>query len=233
MSKKIHVTIAFLALISGCTATFDKPIKTVEQVHVSVPTKIEFQSNTRPLALDSVMVYMEKGAVIGENRQGIMCIMPKPRIWGDSEPGIWVRGQYHDIFKALLKEYNFNTPEIPKDSLFSEYKPTGQELIVRAKITDISENYCSAIGDSTFSTPSQTVYKGSVKFSVYWEVYSLSDKKVIYKNTTFGSAVGEKFKPSGEHQYFKTAFGNALKNLLSQQDFIKMINSDESRKKTL
>lgn len=222
MSFRTFSLLLIILLTSGCAAIINAPIPIVPQAPVLQPLNASNADFLRPMALDRVIFYMEENSVIGEDRQGTMCILPKPKIWNKSEPEIWVRGLYHKEFKTVLKENGYIYPETPADSLFSEYKPTGQELIVRAKISDINENYCFA-RNFLKTYPNNAMYKGSVRFVVYWEIYSLLENKVVYRAKTLGSAKGENFKSPKEHQYYKKAFGNALKNLLADKKLLSIL----------
>lgn len=221
----------YFFMLSGCTSITDAPIPIVPQAVVVEPRDVSQEEYLRPMALDQVVLYMEEGATIGKNRYGTMCLFPEARVWAGSEPEVWTRGQYHNEFKKILKDNGYKFPENSSDSLFGHYESTGDELIVRAKVTEVNENFCSATDADLLGNVKGKKYKGSASFSVYWEIYSILDEKVVFKVKSLGSAKGVNFKPLGEHKYFKKAFGNALRNLLSNEGLLLILTTPPNLEK--
>ena len=212
---------AFLAFL-GCSGMLpDKStIPIVEQIPVPEPQPLPPNVLARPLILDRVIFDIPRGTVIGETRKGRLCISPQPLKW-DYEIQVLREGEFHREFENIVSQYGYRLPDKPK-SLFDEIKPSGAELIIAAKITNLRENNCFALGGLNLD---QNVYLGNVRLPVHWEVYSLSQKRVVLVLDNEGSATGDEFKPAWEHHYRARAFGNAFRGLLKNSDFLKLVTS--------
>jgi hypothetical protein len=183
---------------------------------VPVPDVIALHSDvrSRPLILDRVVFDVPKGKVLGEKRQGNLCVNPAPLIWEEEETLEFNRGAYHREFEKIAKKYNFRLAEKPT-SLFGSAISTGNELLIAARIVVTNQNACFA---STFNAHIP-VRKGNVRFSVHWEIFSVTEKKVVFVHENESSGVLEDFKPFSEDSYYTKAFGNSVRGLLNDEGF--------------
>lgn len=218
MRRILPVTLVFL--LSGCT------VPVVEQVPVAEVQPIPVEGPLRPLVLDRVIFDVAKGATIGEIMRGF-CLNAQPIKW-TSDPIVMRAGDYHNEFEKLALKYNFKLPPKPT-SMFETTPPTGDELVLAARITNIRETRCSTLSAWT----NKQVYKGSVRFAVHWEIYSLADLKVVFALDNEGSATLNEFTVEFDDWYYPTAFGNALKGLLQNPDFRKIVVSFPKPRNTL
>jgi hypothetical protein len=204
------VTTVLLFFLSGCI------VSNVEQARVAEPAPLAAAVPSRPLRLDRVVFDVRRGAVIGTLMRGF-CLGSDPLKWS-TDSLVLRKGDYHLEFEKVIQKYNFRLPPKPA-SMFETSVPTGDELVIAAKISDIKENRCEAI--HTWS--GKEIYKGSVRFAVHWEVYSLADLKVVFTLDNVGFAALEEWKPYSnryyEDYYYPTAFGNALRGLLENPEF--------------
>jgi hypothetical protein len=69
------------------------------------------------------------------------------------------------------------------------------------------------------------VHKGSGRFSVHWEVYSPKEQKVILTMDNEGSGTSNEFKAEGDPGYLANAFASALKGLLRNEEFRRLVTS--------
>jgi hypothetical protein len=208
------VTAILLFFLSGCI------VSNVEQAPVAEPVPLAAALPSRPLRLDRVVFDVPRGAVIGTLMRGF-CIGPDPIKWS-ADSLVLRKGDYHLEFEKVIQKYNFKLPPKPS-SMFETTVPTDDELLVAVKISDIKENRCEAI--HTWS--GKEIYKGSVRFAVRWEVYSLADLKVVFTLDNVGFAALEEWRPYSrqyyEDYYYPTAFGNALRGLLENPEFRKLV----------
>jgi len=222
MRSRLLLLFLSCSILAGCASN---PIPIVSQV--AVPEVIALPPNlpSRPLVLDRVVIDVPKGTVLGEKRQGNLCVFPSPLVW---ENGIleYNRGEYHDEFEKIANLYNFRLAEKPP-SLFGTSIATGNELLIAARIVVTSQNLCSA---RTFSQQIP-IRKGNVRFSVHWEAFSVVEKRVIFVLENESSGVLEDFKPFGEDSYYITAFGNSVRGLLNDQGFRAPVSSVHPRNK--
>jgi hypothetical protein len=216
LQRRLLLLLLFSIIVQGCVSN---PIPMVSLV--AVPEVIAFPPNlpSRLLLLDRVVIDVPKGTVLGEKRQGNLCVFPKPLIWED-EVLEYNRGEYHREFEKIANRYNFRLVKKPA-SLFGTYISTGKELFIAAKIVVTNQNLCSAM---TFGEH-VPIRKGNVRFSVRWEIFSVAEKKVVFVLENESSGVLESFKPFGEDSYYVEAFGNSLRGLLNDKDFRALVSS--------
>ncbi len=178
------------------------------------------------LKLSRVIVEMPKGAVLGEQKLGPLCSAPEPLKW-NSDARVYAEGAYHDAFDATLNQYNFiagkTVPGKTTLALFdAPAAATAGELLVGARITDIRQNDCMNHGIFALPVPG---HKGSVRFSVHWEVYSPKEQKIVLALDNEGAASLDEFKTDGDTIYFARAFGAALKGLLRNEEFRRLVTA--------
>ena len=210
------LAIAYSALL----ACGSPRIPVVEQVPVPQVDALPPNVVVRPLILDRVIIDVPRGTVLGETRHGRLCSPLQPRTW-EADTVVARQGDFHREFEKVVVQYKYRLADKPT-SLFEEPKLSGAELVVAAKITNIRENNCFAAGNLSF----EQVYLGNVRFSVHWEVYSVLEKKVVLSLDNEGSAMVDEFKRTGEDSYYPRAFGNALRSLLKNADFLHLVTSD-------
>ena len=189
----------------------------VEQIPVSNPQPLSELLPSRPLLLDRIVFDVPRGTVIGESRMGNACFRSEEIKWNGNVS--FRDGQYHQEFERVVMQYHYQLPEKPT-SLFDRYKFSGTELILGAKISDVKENYCSGV---TGWNLDRGQFRGNVRFSVHWEVFSVDRQKVLLVIDIETSAQVEDFTPIGESNYYVTAFGNAVKGLLANENFHKLV----------
>jgi hypothetical protein len=230
MHMKKFLTL-FTLMLSGC-GTLDFPLGKIDyvtQFPVSVPVVIDKEKYQRPLLLSMVVVDIPFGTVYGKWYFDYVCIYPRKLVWKKEVPEVWKIGPYHNEFNSVVRQYGYQT--LPQsESLFSEQKLQGDELIIGAKLKNIEEIFCNTIGSETNS---RGEYKGSANMTVKWEVYSIADGKVVYTAETKGSAIGYEFVPVTNHRYYARAFGNAFRQLLTDEKFLKIITDKPVAKKTI
>jgi hypothetical protein len=216
------MTVRLWLLVSCALALGCGSVPVVEQV--PVPSVAPLPSGARVLALllDRVVFDVPKGTVVGEARRGKACIDPVKIVWRSESPRAFSDGPYHVEFTRVVTGYGFAVPERPK-SLFATPTVTGNELIIAARIPTLTENICSGVDINFWTGSHKPVYKGNVRFLVQWEVFSVAEKRVVLALETEGSAIGEDFKSPDEQDYRARAFANALRALLSRDEFRELI----------
>lgn len=198
-------------------------VPVIEQVPVSDPQPLSQLLPSRELFLDKVIFDVPRGTVIGESRRGNACVFPEDIKWNGAAG--FQDGMYHRVFQRLARQYNYRLIENPT-SLFERYKFSGTELLLGAKITNVKENSCWGV---TGWNNDKSHYRGYVRFSVRWEVFSVSQQRVVLLVDTEASAQLEEFTLVGEDSFYVMAFGNAVKGLLANGDFHRLVTyaSDE------
>lgn len=206
------LTVACL-LFLGCAT--NRPIPLVEQIPDPLVPAFPSDALQRALILERFIIGLPKDTVLGEMRQGTLCIFPQKLIWRSEDPMTFREGGYHREFERIVVAANFKIPEKPT-SLFDPLKLSGTELVISAKVLKIQENICNAV--DVFGTRGG-IRKGNVRLSIHWEVYSIEVGQVIFRLDNEGTAVDNEFRPFSEDGYYSRAFGNALRGLLSNEAF--------------
>ncbi|MBA4419307.1 MAG: hypothetical protein C0392_15595 [Syntrophus sp. (in: bacteria)] len=207
VQSRLLLLLFFYLILQGCVST---SIPVVSRVAVPDVTALPADELSKPLRLDRVVFDVPKGTVLGEKRQGNRCVSPSPLIW--EEVLEHDRGDYHREFERIAKQYNFRLAGKPASPI--EAKLMRTELRVTAKIVVTAQNICSA-----GTSGERPIRKGNVRFFVRWEVFSLQAKQVVFVLENESSGVLENFKPYGEDSFYVQAFGNALRGLLSNDEF--------------
>jgi hypothetical protein len=210
------LALAASAALAACATNPNIPI--VRQISPSEVQPLSTESPSRPLALGRVIMVIDRGTVVGEYRRGNLCIDPQPSVWG-SGLREYREGVYNAEFTRVLRQYGFRARE-ESGSLFAPPSSPPNELIVGALITTVEESSCYAVD---IFHDKRGIYKGSVALSVRFEVFAPEDGKVVLTLDAEGSAIGGAFKPLWEHDYYAKAFGNALRVLLNDHEFRRLV----------
>ena len=218
MRRAWILLVATCLLSMGCATNPSIPI--IEQVPIPQLTALPPGVPSRILILDRVIIEIPKGTVVGEQRRGNLCLFPEELKWG-AETLTFREGAYHKEFAQVVTAANFRRPGKPM-SLFEFPTLSGIELFVAARVSSVKENVCSAI--DAFGS-GRGIYKGNVRLGVHWEVYSVADQKVVLALDNECSTIGDGFRPLGEHNLYVRAFGNALRGLLTNEEFRKLATS--------
>jgi hypothetical protein len=212
------ILVALGLIICGCS------VPVVQQVAAPEPQPLAPGAASMTLKLNRVIVEVPKGSVVGEQREGPECVSKEPLKW-KADTLVYNEGEYHTAFESVLGQYNFLAGKTVKGrsttALF-DAPPTAPagELLLGARITNVRQNDCMSRGLFNMHTP---IHKGSVHFSVHWEVYAPKEQKVILAVDNEGSGALDEFKSDGDVAYFARAFSAALKGLLRNEEFRKLV----------
>jgi len=204
------ILVALGLIICGCS------VPVVQQVAAPEPQPLAPGAASMTLKLNRVIVEVPKGSVVGEQREGPECVSKEPLKW-KADTLVYNEGEYHTAFESVLGQYNFLAGKTVKGrsttALF-DAPPTAPagELLLGARITNVRQNDCMSRGLFNMHAP---IHKGSVHFSVHWEVYAPVDNE--------GSGALDEFKSDGDVAYFARAFSAALKGLLRNEEFRKLV----------
>lgn len=198
-----------LAVAAGCVAPL------VEQAAAQKLEPLPVGAASRSITLDRVIIDIPKGTVVGETSVGFDCLSPDPRKW-TSNTLDFRDGDFHIVFDALARESGFRLRE-KRSSVFEEAE-TRADLLVGGKVESVKQNDCV---NFTF----QAEHKGSVRYIVRWEIYAPAERKLLLVVETEGSGVLDEFRRDGVMEYYLRAFGGALKGLLGNPDFRKIVTA--------
>jgi hypothetical protein len=219
-ARSIILVLGFF--IIGCS------VPVVQQVAAPEPQPLPPGAITVALKLTRVVIEVPKGTVVGELREGPECASKQPLVW-KFDTLVFNDGEYHTTFDQVLGQYNFipgrSAPRSPTALFDAPVTPAvapAGEMLVGARITNLRQNDCMNRG---FFSMGSAVHKGSGRFSVHWEVYSPKEQKVILTMDNEGSGTSNEFKAEGDPGYLANAFASALKGLLRNEEFRRLVTS--------
>jgi hypothetical protein len=205
----------FAALLSGCSP----PI--IEQVKAPKLAPLPFGAAARSIRLDRVVLDTPKGTVVGEGRQGWACLGSEPLKWTMDERD-YRDGDFHVIFDKVAIESGFRLPAKPKSAF--EFAPSGADLLVGAKVMNVKQIDCAMVGPFGLG-PSD--HKGSVRYTVHWEIYDPAQRRVVLAIETEGSGVLDEFRRNGVSEYYLRAFASASEAFFAHPEFRKLISTPQ------
>jgi hypothetical protein len=206
--------VCFVALLSGCSP----PI--VEQVKAPKVNPLPPGAAARSIRLDRVILDIPKGTVVGEGRQGWACIGSEPLKWTMDERD-YRDGDFHVIFDKLARESGFRLPAKPKSAF--EPGPPDVDLLVGAKLMNVKQIDCATVSGPFGLGPSD--HKGSVRYTVHWEIYDPAQRKLLLAIETQGSGVLDEFRRDGIGEYYLRAFGSASEAFFAHPEFRKLVST--------
>jgi hypothetical protein len=202
--------LCFAALICGCAAPL------VDLVTAPEVKPLPATAAARSITLDRVVTEIAKGTVVGEWKGGVFCLGSVPLKW-TADAQDFRDGDFQLIFDKLAREGGFRLPA--KRSSVFEAAETGPDLLVGAKILNIKQIDC-ALPAGIFG-PAQ--HKGSVRYTVHWEVYDPALSKLLLAVDIDGSGVLDEFRRDGVFEYYMRAFTSASRGLLAHPEFRKIV----------
>ncbi len=111
------------------------------------------------------------------------------------------------------------------NALFEDQSQIQSELLLGGLAKEIQANICYPWG----GFGNWTTAKGKGYLKVEWDIYSTSERKVVYKVITEGSSDLKDGSTTGTTDIFLDAFQVATHNLLSDKGFHELILSEGKR----
>jgi hypothetical protein len=212
MNRRRLFFVFFAALICGCDAPRVQLVTAPQLEPLAAGTPL------RSITLDRVVMEIPKGAMVGESRLGFVCLGNGTLKWvaGAQE---FRDGDFQVVFDKLAREAGFRLP--PKRTSVFDANETGPDILVGGKIINMQQIDCVLPGGVTgFGSP---VHKGSVRYTVHWEVYDPAASKLLLAVDIDGSGIVDEFRPDGIFECYKRAFTSASQGLLAHPEFRKIV----------
>lgn len=215
-TTKFTSIFATILLIAGCVAT---PVKQVEVKNAKVITN---KSEVKPIAITKVVGKLRRGTEIGVYAAGWACVPHQKINWKSGGKVNLNSEELTDVFRDELEIAGW--PVVGStDDLFSGYDISGAEILVAAKIEDMSANICAPnAGFGNFNE------KGEMHIVTEWQVYNPARKQLIGQVRTEGSAKIEESMPDVGWELLAQSFAVSVNNLLASQDFSEMTQRKDS-----
>lgn len=200
-------TYASVALVVGACASDVSQVQTLQAMEVRDPTQV------KPVAITKVVAKIRRGTEVGQLQGGAFCVAQSKINWNSGGAVNFSSEELVDVFRDEL-EVNGWPVVGSTDDLFSGYDVTGAELLIAARISDLSANVCMPmIGFGNFNK------KGSMNMTVDWQVYNPARREIIGEIQTRGSYIQKAAVPAGDYELMANSFSVAINNLLANKEF--------------
>lgn len=211
------VLTAFSIFISGCSTP-------VRQAEVKEAIQITQPSLVKPIAITKVAASIRRGTVIGKMSIGAFCIGGADVKWKSGSKINLGDENLVDVFREELERNGWPVVGSTED-LFEGYDVSGAEVLVAARLNDISSEFCAPLaGFGNFDT------KGSMRVTVEWQVYSPARRELIGKIETEGSAIQSDIEDDTGYALLEQSFGIAVNNLLSKKEFHDLVSRSQGKR---
>lgn len=215
-SVKLTLTLSLVAILSACVAT---PVKQVEQ---QTPRQITNKSKVKPIAITKVVGKIKRGTEIGSYGAGWACVTRGKINWKSGGKVNLNSEELTDVFREELELAGW--PVVGStDDLFNGYDISGAEVLVAAKVKDLSANICAPnAGFNVFSE------RGEMHIAIDWQVYSPARKQLLGEITTEGSSKITDTMDDVGWELLTQSFSVSVNNLLASSDFLEMTERVDS-----
>jgi len=205
-----------IALIGGCALPPGKQARMAEPSALSADS----QSNTIDLSLVTVRLPYDKAKT--RIQYGWFCEYGKEVTWpNDSLPVS--RRDIEETFRQALGPLNYKFPK-PSTSVFESRLGEGADLLLGAVVTEREANLCFPLsGSSNLSFGNINSAKGSTYLQITWEVFSVIERRVVFKTTTEGAFQTGTSIVDGEKVMTLNAFKASLLGLAADPKFKELI----------
>ncbi|MBQ0929522.1 hypothetical protein KAK07_14895 [Ideonella sp. 4Y16] len=202
--------IVLLALsLVGCA------VPPVQRPAILVPLAVPVGTETGVLALGPVVPKMQQADSIANVQYGWWCKEAPPRqLATDVLP--FSRLNLVRSFTGVLEPLRYRLQKAP-ESVFTEEQP---DYTLGASVLKVHSNVCFPfVGHPSLKVGDPTVAKGSVFVEVKWEVFSNTERRVVFSATTQGAFEAQETVAGGFDTLAINAFGASLRNLAADEGF--------------
>ena len=204
----------FIFFLAGCQTT------SVREVQMRDSRDMQIGQKAEPLQVKKVAIEIKRGRVIGEFGEGLMCLKRGDLTWKGSRVNL-SSDDFTDAFREELENAGYEVVGDP-NALFENASDYKAQYLIGGLINDIEANMCyphTSFGNFISS-------KGNAYLKVKWWVYSASRDEVVYQVDTEGVFERKDTTDTGNDDIFINAFGVAIRNLLTDEGFYKLLAGD-------
>ena len=214
LCRLMFVAIATIS-ISACTPLSVATIP-VKEVARQTPIAMPEGQTSKPIQLKKIVMKLDRGTTYGTTRGGSLCIERGNLVWTEGTKDI-SNEYFSGIFREQMDKSRYNLVGKPSN-MFEEADEWKAELAVGGLVTDIRINACfPKIGFGNTSA-----IQGESYMKINWQVFSRSDRKVVYETTTEGFRKRDEATSGGLLSLYGDAFEAAVNNLLADRKFFEL-----------
>lgn len=197
--------------LAGCSLfADDEPIAEAEIIDAEPAARVE------PVQLATVDIQVKRGEDIGSLEGGTLCLPNEDLIYGKDRATVYP-DELGEIFHQELEAARYTVISDPVATVEKPGDWKAERMIV-PKVFRMQANVCypdSGIG--------QWMSKGAAAVAVEWQIHSRAGGKPLYTLKTEGYAQVETSQPEGDRKVFQKAFGQAVRNMLNDRLFTRLI----------
>jgi len=203
--ERIFISVILICALSSCQATLKK------EATIETPIQV-LENSTKPIAFRRIVIKLKPGEEYGKMMEGALCIDTGKLRYGGGR--MQVNGDlFNETFINVLNSNNYKVVGNP-NALFEDKSINDADYFIAGTIKKLEANVCypmSGFGDWDTSS-------GASYMDIEWQLYDTLNRRVVYTTNSSGSHKTEAM-PGGSIGVLTIAFGNAVNNLLSNQDF--------------
>lgn len=171
-------------------------------------------TQTRPVQLARMVVDLDRGAVIGRLRGGLIC-MPQGNItWGSGAARDIDTAEFDEVFRQELTRLGFDVAGDP-GNLFADANDNRAEFLVGGRIDRLEIRVCyphSGFGNVTSSN-------GSASIRVNWQIFSRLERRVVATLTSESRFEQREMRSGGANDILMNAFAGTVRQLAASEPF--------------
>jgi hypothetical protein len=131
----------------------------------------------------------------------------------------------NEVFGEVLEKANYSVIR-NSGNLFDNPSNRQAELLVSGLVKDLKANICYPVIVGSMDAEDA---EGEAYVSMAWQVYSMHEKKVVYKAWTVGSSLVEEPRTNVPANLILDAFAVATQNLLADRGFYEVVIRSEPK----
>lgn len=217
-ARQAAVAVLTLIGLAACA-----PGMQVRPVPVAEPLRIDPTAVLAPIRFDTASVNIRRGRRIGSYRDGLECIHGGEDLWWNWGRVLAVDVDWQDLFFEQMDVAGYHVLGDPQE-LFrgrkrEEVRPA---YLVSAQIEDIRLNLCEVADILTGEPLDAQTGKGVVR--VYWQVFSVLEKKVVLEADSAGYFEITRPVADGARVLVMEAFAQAAGNFAANPDLYSLLS---------
>ena len=203
--KRIFVLVALICILSSCQVTLK------QEATIKTPIQVS-ENSTKPIGFKKIVIKLRPGEEYGKIMHGVPCMERGKLRYGGGR--MQVKGDlFNETFIDVLTSNNYKVVGNP-NALFADKSINDADYFIAGTIKKLEANVCyPLVGFGDWDTSSGAAY-----MDIEWQLYDTLNRRVVYTTNSSGSHKTEAM-PGGSIGVLTIAFGNAVNNLLSNQDF--------------
>lgn len=201
-------------LLAGALSVAMPVAGSAQQISSTQPTPLPPGTETRPVQLSRMVVDLDRGAVIGRLRGGLLCIPQGNITWGSGAARDIDPSEFDEVFRQELTRLGFDVAGDP-ENLFADANDNRAEYLVGGRIDRLEIRVCyphSGFGNVTSSN-------GTASIRVNWQIFSRLERRVVATLATEARFEQREMQSGGPNDILMNAFSGTVRQLAASEPF--------------